>query len=106
MDYYRNTVRLVYVSFDNVENGLICRGKQPLKGFVIAGEDRKFVPADAVIDGETIVVSAEGVVNPKAVRYAWCKSPEVNLFDRNGLPIAPFRSDDWPCITFDIKTIK
>jgi sialate O-acetylesterase len=59
----------------------------------IAGEEKKFVPAKAEIQGSTIVVSAEGVAHPKAVRYGWANVPAVNLFTKEGLPASPFRTD-------------
>ena len=67
-----------------------------LKGFAVAGADRKWVWADAVIEGETVVVSAAEVAVPVAVRYAFCSNPEgANLYNRAGLPASPFRTDDW-----------
>jgi len=66
-----------------------------LQGFLIAGEDRKWVDALAVIDGNTVVVSSKQVPNPTAVRYAWAQSPLANLYNKNGLPASPFRTDDW-----------
>jgi sialate O-acetylesterase len=75
--------------------GLEARGG-PLKGFSIAGNDRKFHWANARIDGESIVVSSPDVLSPVAVRYAWAGSPECNLYNKEGLPASPFRTDDWP----------
>jgi sialate O-acetylesterase len=66
-----------------------------LPGFVIAGADKKFVPAEARIDGETIVVSARSVKDPVAVRYAWDSDPPAPLYNGSGLPASPFRGDDW-----------
>lgn len=63
--------------------------------FEIAGEDKKFVPAQARIDGGSIVVSAEQISTPVAVRYAWRNSPDARIFNGAGLPAAPFRSDNW-----------
>ena len=63
--------------------------------FEIAGADRKFVPADARVDGTSLVVSSPRVRAPVAVRYAWRNSPDARLFNGAGLPAAPFRSDDW-----------
>lgn len=76
----------------------------PLAGFTIAGEDRKFHWATAVIDGDKIVVSSPQVPHPVAVRYGWSDCPVVNLFCSPGfqqaaLPATPFRTDDWPMIT-------
>lgn len=70
-------------------------GGRALSGFEIAGEARRFMPADARIEGETILVSALSVKTPVAVRYAWHNTPEACLFNAAGLPAAPFRSDDW-----------
>ena len=64
--------------------------------FEVAGENRKFVPATAHVDDDSIVVSSEKVPEPVAVRYAWRNSPDARLFNDAGLPAAPFRSDDWP----------
>lgn len=70
-----------------------------LRGFVIAGEDQKFVPAKAEIVGDTVVVSSEQVSKPAAVRYLWCEWPalwtDTTLYNKNGLPAPPFRTDDW-----------
>ncbi len=64
-----------------------------LKGFTVAGADKKFVPAKAEIQGETVIVSAEGVTKPAAVRYGWANVPDVNLYNAAGLPASPFRTD-------------
>jgi sialate O-acetylesterase len=90
-----NAIRL---SFDHVGGGLEARGGA-LKGFAIAGADKKFVWADAKIDGATLVVSSPEVSAPVAVRYAWAHNPEATLFNKEGLPAIPFRTDDWPGIT-------
>jgi sialate O-acetylesterase len=63
--------------------------------FEVAGENRKFVPAQARVEGNALVVSADTVQSPVAVRYAWRNSPDARLFNTAGLPAAPFRSDDW-----------
>jgi sialate O-acetylesterase len=80
------------ISFSHLGGGLMARG-DGLKGFTIAGKDGKFVPADAVIEGATVVVSSATVTKPVAVRYGWALVPEVNLFNREGLPAVPFRTD-------------
>ncbi|HEY8962624.1 MAG TPA: sialate O-acetylesterase [Luteolibacter sp.] len=82
------------LQFDHVDGGLVAKDG-PLKGFVIAGSDQQFVPAQAEIQGDTVVVSSESVREPVAVRYGWATVPEVNLFNREGLPASPFRTDDW-----------
>lgn len=66
-----------------------------LKGFGIAGSDRKFISAEAVIDGDTVLVSSDQVLQPTAVRYNWAQNPEGNLYNAENLPAAPFRTDDW-----------
>jgi sialate O-acetylesterase len=68
-----------------------------LTGFVIAGADQHFVPADAKITGDaTVVVSSPKVPDPKAVRYGWADFSLANLYNANGFPAEPFRTDDWP----------
>ncbi len=72
---------------------LQAKGGGPLTGFTIAGADGKFVPADAKLDGSTVVVSNAQVSNPVAVRYAWADDPVCNLINQASLPASPFRSD-------------
>ncbi|MBI3854283.1 MAG: sialate O-acetylesterase [Planctomycetes bacterium] len=84
----------VRLSFKHVGGGLEAKGEK-LTGFAIAGEDRTFVWADARIDGKTVVVSSDKVAKPAAVRYAWADNPECNLYNKEGIPASPFRSDDW-----------
>ena len=67
-----------------------------LTGFFIAGEDRKWFEANAKIEASSIIVSSAAVPKPVAVRYAWANSPRCNLYNKEGLPAAPFRTDDWP----------
>ncbi len=85
----------IRVSFTHVGGGLVAKGG-PLKWFQIAGADQKFVDAKATIDGETVVVSSDQVSSPVAVRYAFADYPNTaNLFNKDDLPAAPFRSDTW-----------
>ena len=88
------------ISFDHAADGLVAKGGEPLKQFAIAGADRQFHWADAVIeDGSNVVVSSKNVPKPVAVRYAWSDNPEgCNLFSTAGLPASPFRTDDWPVL--------
>lgn len=88
----------VVITFDHVGSGLTVKGDQ-LTGFAIAGADKKFVWADAQIVGDQVVVSSPKVGNPAAVRYAWANNPACNLYNKEGLPASPFRTDDWPGIT-------
>jgi sialate O-acetylesterase len=67
-----------------------------LIGFTLAGEDRTWHDAEAKIEGDSVIVSSPAVTKPVAVRYAWANSPRCNLYNREGLPAVPFRSDDWP----------
>jgi sialate O-acetylesterase len=86
--------------FRHLGGGLVAQGGGPLRGFAIAGADRKFVWAEARIEGETVVVHSDQVPQPVAVRYAWANNPEgCNLFNQAGLPASPFRTDDWPGVT-------
>ena len=72
-----------------------------LTGFSIAGVDRKFHWAEARIEGKSVVVSSSEVIVPLAVRYGWADSPECNLYNKDGLPASPFRTDDWPGATYE-----
>lgn len=76
--------------------GLSAHGGGSLQGFAIAGVDRKFVPATAVIQGSTVIVSSPQVPVPVAVRYAWAGNPICNLVNGADLPASPFRADAWP----------
>jgi sialate O-acetylesterase len=93
----------IVLSFDHVGGGLIAKGDEQLKGFAVAGSDRKFVWADAKIEGDTVVVSSEEVSEPAAARYAWADNPVCNLYNREDLPASPFRTDDWPGVTAENK---
>jgi sialate O-acetylesterase len=91
----------IRLRFKHVAGGLVGKSGTPLKGFEIAEEDRKFVSAEARIDGPTVVVHSDQVPHPVAVRYAWADYPECSLYNRAGLPASPFRTDDWPGVTAD-----
>ncbi|HYG33423.1 MAG TPA: sialate O-acetylesterase, partial [Clostridia bacterium] len=92
----------VELSFDHIDGGLVAKDGE-LKGFAIAGEDRKFVWANAVIKGKKVIVSSPAVARPVAVRYAWDINPVCNLYNESGLPAVPFRTDDWPMLTQNRK---
>ncbi len=96
----------VVLTFDHVGQGLYSFDVDQPRGFTIAGSDRKFVPAQAKIVGEKknqVEVWAEGVSAPEAVRYAWADNPVCNMYSRDGLPMTPFRTDDWKGVTADAK---
>lgn len=95
----QNKIRL---EFHYVGAGLMPLGG-PLTHFTIAGEDKKFVPAEAEIDNNTIVVFSSQVDNPVAVRYAWSNTAVGNLYNRDMLPASPFRTDSWPGVTVNNK---
>lgn len=82
----------IVLTLKHVGGGLEAKGGE-LKGFAIAGDDRKFVWADAKIVGDTVVVSSDKVEKPAAVRYAWADNPICNLYNKDGLPAVPFRTD-------------
>jgi sialate O-acetylesterase len=83
--------------FKQTDGGLKANG--PLTGFAIAGEDRRFVNAQAEIVGNTVVASSPEVKKPVAVRYGWANFPVVNLMNGAGLPATPFRTDDFHVTT-------
>jgi sialate O-acetylesterase len=80
------------VSFTHLGGGLVAKDGE-LKGFSLAGQDGNFVSATAKIDGNKVIVSSPSVAKPVAVRYGWANAPDVNLFNRQGLPATPFRTD-------------
>jgi sialate O-acetylesterase len=84
----------IRIAFDH-SSGLASRDGGELKDFTIAGEDHKFVPATARVEGDEIVVSSPDVKRPLAVRFAWYDTAEPNLVNSSGLPASPFRTDDW-----------
>jgi sialate O-acetylesterase len=83
----------VRILFKNVGGGLKADGK--LRGFRISGDFRRFVDADAEINGDTVLVSSPEVRWPAAVRYGWADNPDCNLMNKEGLPASPFRTDSW-----------
>ena len=83
--------------------GLKAKDGSEIKGFAIAGADKKFYWADAKIERGTVVVSSSKVPNPVAVRYAWANNPVCNLYNGADLPAGPFRTDIWPGVTINNK---
>ncbi|MFN3862394.1 MAG: sialate O-acetylesterase [Roseateles sp.] len=91
----------IWLHFKHTAGGLrTTRAGDPLRGFMVAGADRRFVAADARIEGNAVVLSSAAVARPQAARYAWIDNPmESNLVGGDGLPAAPLRTDDWPLDT-------
>lgn len=98
MEVVGNRIR---ISLDHVSNGgLWAFDSKKIIGFSIAGIDKKFVWAEArIVDHNIVEVWSNDISEPVAVRYGWAQNPRVNLFDRNGLPVTSFRTDDWGWIT-------
>ncbi|WP_221284594.1 sialate O-acetylesterase [Mucilaginibacter sp. SP1R1] len=85
----------IIISFDNTGSGLIAKNGDELMHFAIAGNDKKYVWANARIDGDKVVVWSDDVQVPLYVRYAWADNPEdANLYNKEGLPASPFTTDD------------
>ena len=82
----------VILSFTHIGQGLLAQGDS-LKGFTMEDASGKFIPARAVIEGSTVVVTSEKITKPAAVRFGWAMVPDVNLFNREGLPAVPFCTD-------------
>ncbi|MGH9764100.1 MAG: sialate O-acetylesterase, partial [Blastocatellia bacterium] len=89
----------VHLAFSHTTGGLKTSDGGPLKGFAIAGEDHKFVWAEARIEGNSVTVWSKDIPHPVAVRYGWADNPDCNLANGEGLPASPFRTDDWPGLT-------
>ncbi|GGE99497.1 hypothetical protein [Hymenobacter cavernae] len=86
------------LNFDYVAGGLVAKDG-PLRQFTIAGADSVFVPAQAKIEGKSVVVWSDQVRQPVAARFAWREVPKPNFFNAAGLPAAPFRTDKWRMAT-------
>lgn len=95
----------IVLSFSNIAGGLMARDKYGyLKGFEVAGTDQQFHYAKAFVQGDGVVVYADDVPNPVAVRYAWADDAgEANLYNKEGFPAVPFRTDTWKSITENAK---
>lgn len=92
----------VIISYNNVGSGLITTDKYGyLKGFEIAGKDKSYRYAKAYIKGDQVIVYSDHVINPIAVRFGWFDEvSDNNLFNKEGLPAAPFATDSWERVTF------
>jgi len=86
---------MIIVSFNNTGSGLVAKNSKSLKGFAICGEDKVFVWAETKIANNKVLVWNENIPKPVAVRYAWADNPDsANLYNKEGLPAAPFRTDE------------
>lgn len=86
----------IVLEFDHATSGLVSRDRQPLRLFEIAGTNRQFFTATAVVSNRVLIVSAPQVREPVAVRYAWVPDGNINFYNGAGLPASPFRTDSWP----------
>jgi sialate O-acetylesterase len=94
----------IILTFDNIGSGLSTPNNDELKGFEIAGSDKVFHSAKAIIKDNKIIVSSENVKNPIAVHYGWADDDtEINLFNKEKFPASPFRTDNWEMITANEK---
>jgi sialate O-acetylesterase len=91
------------LKFKHVGGGLVAQSGKPLQGFAVAGADQKFHWAVAQVVDNEVVVQSEKVPAPVAVRYNWADNPNGNLYNKDGLPAVPFRTDSWPGITVGVK---
>ncbi len=87
----------------STQTGLTAADGGALRGFEVAGPDHVWHAADAIVKGETVIVSAPDVPFPLAVRYAWADNPDCNLTNSTGLPASPFRTDEWEGVSFGCK---
>jgi sialate O-acetylesterase len=104
-DAFETAGGAIKIRFNHTGGGLAVKNGDPLKGFAIAGEDRQFYWAEAeLVNDSTILVHADKVPHPVAVRYGWADNPDtINLYNKEGLPAHPFRTDEWPGITVGKK---
>ncbi len=95
----------IILSFRNVAKGLLIKDKSgDARGFKIAGADKQFHYARALVDGNKIIVYNDSVANPVAIRYAWADSPDdANVYNAGGFPLIPFRTDSWPALTKGVQ---
>jgi len=81
--------------FDNAPNGFMIKGEGTATEFLIAGADQNFLPAEVKLEKDRIVVSNKQIPNPVAVRFSFSNTGMSNLFNKEGLPVIPFRTDNW-----------
>jgi sialate O-acetylesterase len=96
---FRKESNRIRINFINIGSGLSTKDGKEVTGFAIAGKDKHFYWAKAMIEGNEVIIYSDKVVQPEAVRYAWADNPECNLVNSEGLPAVPFRTDEWKGIT-------
>ena len=98
----------IIIRFDSVGSGLMTGRKGELDSFAIAGKDRKWQWADSRIENDKVIVCSERINKPIAVRYAWGMNPSKRnlLYNKEGFPASPFRTDDWPLFDQDTEIIE
>ncbi|MFZ6009236.1 MAG: sialate O-acetylesterase [Bacteroidota bacterium] len=96
---YRKEGDRIRITFTNVGSGLSTKDGMEVTGLAIAGKDKQFYWAKAMIEGNDVIVYSDQVAEPVAVRYAWADNPECNLINSERLPAIPFRTDEWKGIT-------
>ena len=102
---YKIAGNKIIISFTHLGTGFLIKDSQHiLKGFTVAGADKKFMFANARIKGNEIVVFNKKENHPVSVRYAWADDPrDADMFGKNGFPVPPFRTDSWNTITGDVE---
>ncbi|WP_028979984.1 sialate O-acetylesterase [Sporocytophaga myxococcoides] len=85
----------IQLTFDNASKGLTTKAGKELNGFIIAGSDKQFYPAKAVIKDNTVTIYSPKVPKPVAARFEWTNDALPNLFNKDGLPVSSFRTDEW-----------
>ncbi len=93
----------IRVSFDYTGSGLKTMDGKEISHLTIAGEDKKFVAAKGIIEGDTIIVSSDAVKKPVSVRFGWSNTAEPNLANKEGLPASCFRTDNWPGVSYNAR---
>jgi sialate O-acetylesterase len=95
----------IVLEFDSIGGGMVPAKAGKLDSFAIAGQDKVWHGADAEIQDNTVVVSSPKVSKPVAVRYAWGMNPSGRnlLYNKEGIPASPFRTDDWPLFDPDAE---
>jgi sialate O-acetylesterase len=98
---YNPPINGIRLYFNHASDGLVVK-QTDVNNFIISGTDRKFLPAEFRIEGETLLLWNNKITEPVAVRYAFLDTAFASLFNKRGLPASSFRTDDWP-VLYDLK---